>query len=161
MRCGTFKLTGRIIAGIIASKVPNSPVTVVFLGYVPGRAGVFGIISIPLEHQMNLAACAWIMPTTDLCIILIWPLAAANPAGHIKFTFVNGLEFVGCAASNIIRPFLFISAEVPRYPSAIKRVLNVHACAKLFAVCFGLVMLRENRKRSREDLPSEVADDAG
>ncbi|KAH8770304.1 hypothetical protein BGZ57DRAFT_929313 [Hyaloscypha finlandica] len=100
------------------------------------------------------------MPTTDLCIILIWPLAAANLAGHTKCTFVNGLEFVGYAAWNIIGPFLFISA-VPRYPSAIKRVLNVHACAMPFAVCLGLVMLRENRKRLREDLPTEVADDAG
>jgi hypothetical protein len=146
---------------MIASKVPNSPVTVVFLGYVPSRAGVIGIMTIPLEHQMNLAACAWIMPTTDLCIILIWPLAAVNLAGHIKFTFVNGLEFVGYAARNIIGPFLFISAEVPRYPSAIKRVLNVHACAMFFAVCLGLMMLRENKKRSREDLPTGVADDAG
>jgi hypothetical protein len=110
---------------------------------------------------MNLAACAWIMPTTDLCIILIWPLSAANLVGYIKFTFFNGLEFVRYAARKIIGPLLFISAEVPRYPSAIKRVLNVHACAMLFAVCMGLVMLRENRKRSREDLPTEVADDAG
>jgi len=156
-----LQLAGRIIPGIIASKVPNSPVTVVFLDYVPSRAGVIGIMAIPLEHQMNLAACAWIMPTTDLCIILIWPLAAANPAGHIKFTFVNGLEFVGYAARNIIGPFLFISAEVPRYTNAIRRVLSVHACAIFFAVCLGLVMLRENRKRSREDLPTEVADDAG
>jgi hypothetical protein len=55
MPCGTFQLTCGIIAGIIASKVPNSPVTVVFLGYVPGRAGVIGIMTILLEHQISVS----------------------------------------------------------------------------------------------------------
>jgi len=32
MPCGAFQFTGTIIAGTIASKVPNSLVTVVFLG---------------------------------------------------------------------------------------------------------------------------------
>jgi hypothetical protein len=100
------------------------------------------------------------MPTTDLCIILIWPLAAENLVGHTKCTFVNGLEFVGYAAGNIIGPFLFIPAEAPRYPSAIKRLLSVHTYAILFTIRLGLVMLGENKKRSRDGLPSEAVDDA-
>jgi hypothetical protein len=71
-------------------------------------AGLIGILTIPLKHQINLAACAWIMPITGLCIILTWSIVAANIAGHTKRTFINGLEFVGYAAGNIIGPFLFI-----------------------------------------------------
>jgi len=74
---------------------------------------------------------------------------------------VNGLEFVGYAAGNIIGPFLFIPSEAPRYPSAIKELLSVHACAMLFTALWGLVMLRENRKRVTENLPTELVDDAG
>jgi hypothetical protein len=160
MPCGAFQFTGTIIGGTFASKVPNSLVTVVFLGYVPGVAGLIGILMIPLKHQMNLAACAWIMPITGLCIILTWSIIAANIAGHTKRTFVNGLEFIGYTTGNIISPFLFIPKEAPRYPSAIKGLLRVHACAMLFTACLGLVMLRENRKLAKEQMPNELVDDA-
>jgi hypothetical protein len=101
------------------------------------------------------------MPITGLCIILTWSIVAANIAGHTKRTFVNGLEFVGYATGNIIGPLLFIPKEAPRYPCAIKGLLSVHACAMLFTACLGLVMLRENRKRAKEELPTELVDDAG
>lgn len=161
MPCGAFQSTGTIVGGTIASKIPNSLVAVVLFGYVPGMAGLIGILTISLEHQMKLAAYAWIMPITGLCIILTWFIVAANIAGHTKRTFVNGLEFVGYAAGNIIGPSLFIPEEPARYPSATKGLLSVHACAMLFTASLGLVMLRENRKRAKEELPADVVDDVG
>jgi hypothetical protein len=58
MPCGSFQLSGRIIAGMTLSKLLSSLVTIVFLGYVPGMVGLVGIMTILLEHQVNLAACA-------------------------------------------------------------------------------------------------------
>jgi hypothetical protein len=56
---------------------------------------------------------------------------------------------------NIIGRFLFIPQEAPRYPSAIKGLPSVFACAMLFTACGVLVMLRENIKSAKEELLAE------
>jgi hypothetical protein len=122
---------------------------------------LLSVVTVPLKHQMNLAACACIMPITGPSIVLTWSTVAANIAGHTKRTFVNRLQFVGYAAANIFGPFLFIPEEAPRYLSDIKGLLSMHGCAMLFTACLGLVVLRENKKRAKEELLMKLVDYSG
>ncbi|KIM92936.1 hypothetical protein OIDMADRAFT_62060 [Oidiodendron maius Zn] len=87
---GGFQFIFTVLGGLLASKVPNTLALTVILGYIPGLVGVIGILTLPLSKQLNLAACAWMLPITGLAIIITWNMVAANIAGHTKRTFTNG-----------------------------------------------------------------------
>jgi hypothetical protein len=131
------------------------------MALIPGFGGIIGILTLPLSKQLNLAACAWMLPITGLAIILTWATVAANVAGHTKRTFVNGAEFVFYSTGNIIGPFLFIPSESPRYPSAIKGLLGVYAACMMFTALLGLLLWRKNVYRSKESLDTAIIDEAG
>lgn len=158
---GAFQFVCTVGGGLIATKVPNTLVAVTAIAYIPGLAGIIGILRTPLSHQLSLAACAWMLPITGLAIILTWTIVAANIAGHTKRTFANGIEFVFYAAGNIISPFFFIPDEAPRYPTAIKALCGVYAGGITFTTILGLYLWWQNIKRSKIEASSTAVDEAG
>lgn len=150
-----------MLGGLFASKVSNTLTITVIIGYIPGFAGIIGILTLPLSKQLSLAACAWMLPITGLAIIMTWNVVAANIAGHTKRTFANGTEFVFYATGNIIGPFLFLPQETPRYPTAIKALCGVYSAGIFFTALLGLYMWRQNVSRDGSTIEDGVGDEAG
>ena len=147
------------VVGYITCKVPNTVVLASVLGYIPGLAGLIGILTLPLSDQLNLAACAWMLPITSISVVMLWGIVGTNFAGHTKRTFANANLFVSYSAGQIISPFFFEPYEAPRYATAIKALIGVFAAGIIFSSLFGLYMWRENVKRSKVDIQSTVAVD--
>lgn len=149
MVSGAFQLIPTIGFGLLNSYIPNFLIVSISFGFLIPLAGMIGIATIPLRHQLALTACAWLQPVAGVAIILSWTLVSSNIAGHTKRMFVNGLEFVLYATGNIIGPFLFQTREKPRYLSAIWALVGVESAGILFTFLMGLWMWRENRSRDR------------
>jgi hypothetical protein len=98
MPTGAIQFVCNIAAGVFTSKVPNTLVIVIIVALFPGIAGMIGIATIDLSHQLALTACSWLQGIFGVSIILTWDLVATNIAGHTKRTTVNGLEFCCYAA---------------------------------------------------------------
>ncbi|GAM41564.1 hypothetical protein TCE0_042f14773 [Talaromyces pinophilus] len=128
MPAGAFQLIPTIGFGLLNSYIPNFLIVSISFGFLIPLAGMIGIATIPLRHQLALTACAWLQPVAGVAIILSWTLVSSNIAGHTKRMFVNGLEFVLYATGNII---------------------GVESAGILFTVLMGLWMWRENRRRDR------------
>ncbi|KAH8690701.1 major facilitator superfamily domain-containing protein [Talaromyces proteolyticus] len=149
MPSGAFQFIPTVAFGLLNSYIPNFLVFSISIGFLVPLAGMIGIATIPLSHQLALTACAWLQPFAGVAIILSWTLVSSNIAGHTKRMFVNGLEFVLYAAGNIIGPFLFLPSEKPRYLTAIWALAGVEGAGILFTVLLGLWMLRDNRLRDK------------
>lgn len=161
MPSGAIQFVCNIGAGILVSTTPNTLVLTIILGFVPGICGMIGIATIDLKHQLSLTACSWLQGIFGVSIILTWNLVGSNIAGHTKRTTVNGIEFCCYAAGNIIGPFLFLPAEAPRYITAIKALCGIYGGGIFFTATIGLIMLLENRRRSRLEMTEEYADEQG
>ncbi|KAF2102460.1 MFS transporter [Rhizodiscina lignyota] len=161
MPSGAIQFVCNISAGIFVSKVPNTLVLTIILGFIPGICGMIGIATIDLKHQLSLTACSWLQGIFGVSIILTWDLVGANIAGHTKRTTVNGVEFCFYAAGAIIGPFLFLPQEAPRYITAIKTLCGIYGAAIFFTAIIGVLMVMENRRRSGLELAEEVADEQG
>ena len=98
MPTGAIQFVCNIAAGYFTSKVPNMLIITIIVALLPGIAGMIGIATIDLSHQLALTACSWLQGIFGVSIILTWDLVATNIAGHTKRTTVNGLEFCCYAA---------------------------------------------------------------
>lgn len=162
---GAVQVFCTIVAGIITSTVPKSLVITIALVQLPALAGVIGIRLIPLDNQLSLAACCWLFGAYGAAVILNWSVVASNFAGHSKRMTVNGLNFVFYYAGNIIGPFLFISSESPKYPTAVSGMVSVFCVSIASTLLTGLLMAMENRRRDKEaaasnEGPPILADEA-
>ena len=63
--------------------------------------------------------------------------------------------------SNIIGPFLFLPQEAPRYITAVKSIAGIYGATIFLSAVLGVIMLLENRRRSKLDLTTEVIDEQG
>jgi hypothetical protein len=61
---------------------------------LPGLAGLIGLLTINIEHQYGLLACAWLQAVLGSPIILGWTLLGVNVAGHTKRSTVLALFFM-------------------------------------------------------------------
>lgn len=144
---GAMQFVVTITVGLFNSMVPGFLCVSIIAGCIPGLAGMIGIATISLDHQLSLTACAWLQSIFGLAIILTWNLVATNFAGHTKRTTANGVLFVFYAAGNIIGPFLFLPAEKPRYLTAIKALVGMYVGTILGIASLYLLMSTENRRR--------------
>jgi hypothetical protein len=146
---GAFQLACTIVAGIVTSTIPNSIMITIAICQIPALAGVVGIKLIPLERHVPLAACCWLFGCMGGAIILNWAIVASNFAGHTKRMTVNGLNFVFYYGGNIIGPFLFISDESPKYPTAVSAMASLFSISIASSLLMGLLMALENKKRDK------------
>ena len=103
---GASQLVCNVVAGLFVAKTDNTSVITVLIVHTPSPAGIIGIATIHIEHQLALTACCWLLGIIGAAIILNWSVVA-NVAGHTKRMTVNGLNFVCYAGGNIIGPFIF------------------------------------------------------
>lgn len=144
---GAFQIICTVACGAIATYVPNSLILTTAASLLPPFAGMIGVHLISLDHQLALAACCWLFAVVGAAIILNWSVVASNFAGHTKRMTVNGLNFVFYYGGNIIGPFLFIPAEAPRYPTALKALIGMFVCLIVSTLAIGALMVMENRRR--------------
>lgn len=70
MPSGAIQFIITMIAGYVKVKVPNMLCLTIMAGLVPGIAGMIGIATINLKHQLALTASAWLQSVFGLSIIL-------------------------------------------------------------------------------------------
>lgn len=133
MPSGVIQFTITMVAGYLNVKVPNILCFTIMARLVPGIAGMIGIATIDLKHQLVLTACAWLQSVFGLNIILVVGAIYMLALMYFQLTLLpvvsccsecrrtyQTYSFVFYAAGNIVGPFLFISKEAPRYLTAIK-----------------------------------------
>ncbi|KAL4906381.1 hypothetical protein BDW74DRAFT_190114 [Aspergillus multicolor] len=154
---GAFELVMVIAFGYL-SKVPNMLGVTIVLSCIPGLAGLIGIMKISIErHRFALVAMCWLQGILGAPIILNWTLPGLNTAGHTKRSTVLGIYFVLYCAGNIAGPHLFLHAETPRYPTAIKGLAGSYAGAMGLQVIYTVYCAWENRRKRRVGLLDEAA----
>ena len=146
---GAFEIVGCIIFGYLSS-FDGWLMWSIILSSLPGMAGLIGILTIPIEQKMALTAMAWLQNVVGSPIILIWTLSGVNVAGHTKRTTVLGIFFMMYCAGNIAGPHLFLSEEVPRYPTAIKGLLGAYCAVIAFAFGYWLLCFSGNKIMDRK-----------
>lgn len=67
-----------VIVGYVNAIVPNILCLSIILGLVPGIAGMVGIATISINHELALAACCWLQAVFGVSIILSWSLVGSN-----------------------------------------------------------------------------------
>lgn len=160
---GAIQVTFTVIAGLVTSTVPNSLVLTIAFAQIPTMAGLIGIKIIPLDKQLPLAACFWLSGTMGAATILNWAVVASNFAGHTKRTTINGLNFAFYYGGNIVGPFLFITSEAPKYPTAVHALVSLFSISILCTLIMGYLMAMENRRRDKaaaENQTIEISDEA-
>lgn len=159
---GAFQFVATVTGGLANTYFSGLLCFTMALACLPGLAGMIGIATISIQHQLALTACAWLPSIGGLAIILSWTLVATNFAGHTKRTTANGVLFVFYAAGNIIGPFLFFPDQKPRYLTAIKILATLYGVSALMAILLYILMLLENRKRDgMPNIPEEVGLEEG
>jgi hypothetical protein len=130
MPTGAFVAIIEPILGYIATKVPNSIIWVMLVGYIPNVAGLFGILFIDRTpgNRYALLGCTWLQFIFGVTNLLSWTLTASNFAGHSKKSLVNAMVFAFFGIGNLIGPHFFFPDQAPVYRSAITGLL----------VCFGI-----------------------
>lgn len=146
---GAFALIPTLFGGLLNSYVPNILCLTSILALLPGLAGMIGIATISLDHQLALTACTWLQNIFVLALILNWTMVATNFAGNTKRSTANGVLFVFFAMGNIIGPFLFLPSEKPRYLTAIKTLAGMYGGCILMVSCLYITMATDNRRRDR------------
>ena len=149
---GSFALICTIFGGLLNSYIPGILCLTSILALLPGLAGMIGIATISLDHQLALTACAWLQNIFVLAIILHWSIVASNFAGNTKRAAANGVLFVFFGIGNIVGPFLFLPEEKPRYLTAIKVLAGMYAGCILMVGCLYVTMATENRRRDRNPM---------
>jgi hypothetical protein len=72
------------------------------------------------------------------------------PLNHLYY-FLANLIRIYCAG-NIAGPHLFLAAEVPRYPTAIKGLAGAYAGAMGLQIIYTTYCYLENRRKQKEGL---------
>lgn len=67
---GAFALICTTFGGLLGSYIPGILCLPSILALLPGLAGMIGIATISLDHQLALTACAWLQSILVLAIIL-------------------------------------------------------------------------------------------
>jgi hypothetical protein len=62
---------------------------------------------------------------------------------------------------NIIGPFLFLPQEAPRYITAVKSIAGIYGATIFLSAVLGIIMLLENRRRSKLTLTTEAVNEQG
>ena len=158
---GAFELVAVPLAGLITSCIPNSLVITFVFSLIPGIAGMIGIATISINHQLALAACTWLQPILGVSLFLTWALIGCNVAGHTKRTMFFGAEFLAFGAGMAIGPFLFFPKEAPRYLTAIKTLAGLYGVYILLTVALGILMWSANKRRDKEGEVSANSDEQG
>ncbi|CAI6093136.1 unnamed protein product [Clonostachys chloroleuca] len=141
-----------VIAFGYLSRLPNMVGATIVISCLPGLAGLIGIMKIDIEHRFALVGMCWLQGILGSPVILNWTLPGLNTAGHTKRSFVLGVYFVIYCAGNIAGPHLFLAAEVPRYPTAIKGLAGAYAGAMGLQIIYTTYCYLENRRKQKEGL---------
>ncbi|USW58155.1 Putative major facilitator superfamily, MFS transporter superfamily [Septoria linicola] len=145
---GAFEIVGCIAFGFL-SRLPGMLCPSIILSCLPGMAGLIGILTINIEHRYALTAMAWLQNVVGSPIILCWTLPGVHVAGHTKRAAVLGVFFAMYCAGNIAGPHLFLDAESPRYPTAIKGLLGAYVAMIVFTMAYWAICITSNKQRDR------------
>ncbi|KNG89671.1 hypothetical protein ANOM_002334 [Aspergillus nomiae NRRL 13137] len=148
---GAFEIVGCLSLGYV-SQYRNMLGISVILGCLPGMVGLIGLLTIPIDRRYALLAMCWMQNFVGAPIILNWTLAGVNVAGHTKRTTTLSIYFVCFVVGNIVGPHMFLSKEVPRYPTAIKGLLGTYCAVILFQSMYTVWCWVENRRPGRVSL---------
>ncbi|THC94685.1 hypothetical protein EYZ11_005830 [Aspergillus tanneri] len=149
---GAFEIVGCLLLGYV-SQSQNMLSLSVILGCLPGMIGLIGLLTIPIDRRYALLAMCWMQNFVGAPIILNWTIPGVNVAGHTKRTATLGVYFVSFVVGNIVGPHMFLSEEVPRYPTAIKGLLGTYCAVILFQSVYALWCWIENKRRDRSVPP--------
>ncbi|KAI6088691.1 MFS general substrate transporter [Hypoxylon rubiginosum] len=155
---GAFEVVGCLILGWISQR-PNMVGAAIVLGCLPGIAGLIGILTISIENRYALVAMCWLQNVLGSPIVLSWTVPGLNVAGHTKRSTVLGIYFVCYVVGNIIGPHLFLSSEVPRYPTAIKGLLGTYCAVALIQGVYTLWCWYDNKQRDKLGMHAEVLEE--
>ncbi|ORY54954.1 MFS transporter [Pseudomassariella vexata] len=145
---GAFEIVACVFFGWVSQRSKMVGPAII-LGCIPGMAGLIGILKIPIENRLALTACCWLQNCLGPCVVLNWTVPGLNVSGHTKRTAVMGTYFVMYIAGNIAGPHLFLDAEVPRYPTAIKGLCGSYGALMVLQGLYMLWCWIENRRRDR------------
>ncbi|KAH9886798.1 MFS general substrate transporter [Xylariomycetidae sp. FL2044] len=155
---GAFEVVACVVLGRI-SQYPNLLGFTIIISCLPGMAGLIGILTIDIKHRYALVAMCWLQNVVGSPIILSWTVPGLNVAGHTKRSTVMGIFFTCYVVGNIIGPHLFLPAEAPRYPTAIKGLLGTYCAAIIFQALYTVWCWMENRRRDRLGLHAEIMEE--
>ncbi|KAI1380383.1 MFS general substrate transporter [Hypoxylon crocopeplum] len=155
---GAFEVVFCLLIGRF-SQLPNMLGVAIIVGCLPGLAGLVGIMKIPIENRYALVGMCWMQNVLGSPIVLNWTVPGLNVAGHTKRSTVLGIYFVCYVVGNIIGPHLFLSTEVPRYPTAIKGLLGTYCAVIFFQGLYTLWCWFDNRERDRKGLRADVVEE--
>ncbi|KAI1495497.1 MFS transporter [Biscogniauxia marginata] len=155
---GAFEVVFCLLLGRISQFRNMVGATIVF-GLLFVMAGLIGILTIDIRHRYALVAMCWLQNIIGSPIVLNWTVPGLNVAGHTKRTTVLGIYFVCFVIGNIIGPHLFLSSEVPRYPTAIKALLGTSCAAILFQSLYTLWCWIDNKRRDQLGMRSEAVEE--
>jgi MFS family permease len=155
---GAFEVVGCIVLGYV-SQGRNMVGLAIIIGCIPGMAGLIGILTIPIANRYALVGMCWLQNVLGSPIILSWTVPGLNVAGHTKRTTVLGIYFVCYVVGNIVGPHMFLTAEAPRYPTAIKGLLGTYCAVIFFQALYTLWCWIENKRRDKLSMHTEVSEE--
>ncbi|KAH9819349.1 allantoate permease [Teratosphaeria destructans] len=110
---------------------------------------------LPRSNKHGLLAAYYIFYTYWGPYCMAQTLYMANTSGHSKKITMGAIYFIGYCVGNIIGPQVFRTDDAPRYSHG---YIGLLACLCVAIVCillYGLLCVRENKKRMTEDVAAE------
>lgn len=133
-------------------------ITVVTLPSILGAGLLLGLDN---SHRIGKLFGVYLLNSCPAMLPIIYTWNSANTSGYTKRTMRNGLTLVAFCVGNLIGPQMFPAGDSPDFDGAKIALIVVMAALCVLALILRQMVIRDNRKRDREEANHPTSDSSG
>ena len=158
---GAVQATSLLLSGWVNSRFKNIRNVVSAISQVPALIGAVLLMTLPEANRIGRLFAYYIIQTHTVNDVMTYAIFSGNTAGFTKKVTGASMMFIASSVGLIIGPQLFLSSEVPTYPTAFNAAISCFALQIVlpFVLQARLFWLNKKKVFQQANLPSATEEE--